>query len=564
MIKFVTPLLLVLAGCQLKKPVPVTPPMPPPKSAALTRQITVNALPPTTHQALSVTSTFQQSTNLRDWQTLGTMTEVVSAPAGSAFFRSFLTIAPYTPAPAIATYHSDNARTGANTNETALNPLNVNTNTFGLLFTCPVDNWLYAQPLFVPGVAGHNAVYAASLSNTVYAFDADRGALMWQTNFGNPVVVAEWTNDFPSLGILGTPTIDVARGRLYAVSWTAPASYSLHVLNITNGVELASTAIAVSTNVSFNQYQYIQRCALLLDYANVYLAWACASGDGAPSCIMAYDADTLIQNAFWNTGGGGIWMSGCGPASDGTGVYFSIGNYELGATNVLTPPQSYQDSVVKLSPGLLLKDFFCPSNAVALSTNDVDLGSGGVLLVPNGMVTACGKEGIMFVLSSTNLGGFNPTNQVVQQFNMGAGMWSSPAFFNGLLFFQGNHGLLESYLLTTNGFVHFSSASSSYSLYPPMTPVISANGTNAALCWALQTDTVYAGDGTYDSTLATNGVAILHAYSAYNLQELWNSEMVASDGPGAPVKFTVPVVANGKVYVGTQNRLAVYGLKNGH
>jgi hypothetical protein len=542
----------------------------PPTPALAPKLIATNYIAPAPSVA-AITMFAQSSRDLTNWQTFGTMT--TTQFDGNVFFRTYLAVThyPIVQPVNVTTYRYDNTRCGANTNETILTPVNVNTNSFGRLWSYPVDSWMYAQPLLVSGIAGHNAVYAETLSNSLYCIDADNGALIWSNNLGTPVALSQWTNDLYPLGILSTPVIDPAAGRLYVVSWKQPAEYDLSELNITNGLKIASTAIAQMTNAAFNPYQFINRSALLLAFGNVYVAWASATDDGAPSCIMSFDAATLQQNAIWNTGGGGIWMSGCGPAADDQGIYFSVGNYVLGATNVLTPPASYQDSVVRLSRGLTLLDYFCPSNAVALSTADVDVGSGGVILLPGNQLLACGKEGMAYLLDRGNLGGYDTNrDHVIQQWpiglnddpgGIGHGCWSAPAWFNGMVYYHGWADFLKTFAWTGT---NFSTKPQDYSIssldfYVDDSPVVSANGTNDAICWRLETDAFY---GSNFSVPTNPGPAVLHAYDAYSVShELWNSGQNTNDAPGLPLKFTIPVVANGKVYLGTQKSLSAYGLK---
>lgn len=579
---------VIFAGCKTAAPSPTLktskPPTllkaagPPALPPARPKMLSISVPPATTNIPIGVQ--IQATTDMTNWQTIFATNLSVPNLGAKSFFRALMTFPTPVPPqpPAVLTYHYDLARSGANTNETVLRPAIVNTNSFGKLFSCQVDNWLYAQPLFVPGVAGHNVIYAASLSNTVYAFDADDGGLLWSTNLGTPVVVPAWTNDFPSLGILSTPAIDLSRGLLYAVAWKQPAEYDLHAINVTNGADRFVSIPAV-TNGAYNPWQFIQRSAITIVSNNVFVPWACASEDGAPSCIMSFDADTLAQKAIWFTGGAGIWMSGCGPASDGTNIYFATGNNPAfyNPTNVqwLTnvPPWSYPNSVVKLGTDLSLIDYFCPSNTVTLSLDDSDLGSGGVLLLPGtNLLLSCGKQGRAYLLDRNNLGGYDTNmDHVVQEWGIGLddvaaglghGGWSTPAYFNGLVYYYGYADFLKSFQWTGTNFntVDASYAPHSVIEYPDSTPVISANGTNSAICWYIETAMLY---NDYGNAMVTNPPpAIVHAFDAYDLSnELWNSDMNTNDTPGQAVKFTQPVVVNGKVYVGSQSSLTVYGLK---
>jgi hypothetical protein len=520
---------------------------------------------------------------------------------GLSFMMALTVSVQAAPLVSVLTYHNDNTRSGQNTNETILTAANVNTNSFGRLFSYPVDGHVYAQPLYVPGVVipgrgTHNVVFVATQHNSVYAFDADdpgaNGGLLWTVNLGTsaslPTTDFGWIGNVGidvEVGITGTPVIDPVSGTLFVDTFTheGPLYYlhRLHALNITNGAEQTNSPVVVTASVpgsgdgsvngvvTFDPIQHLQRPALTLAGGVVYIAYGSYS-DRAPyhGWIIGFDATTLQQltnytfNTTPNGGEGAVWMSGGGLSVDAnTNLYFETGN---GSFDANTGGTDYGDSFVKLSTagGLSVADSFTPYDQAMLAEIDADLGSGGTLVLPDSvgsaahphLIVGCGKEGTIYLLDRDNLGQYNGTNdsQVVEALPQWiGGTWSSPAYFNNLIFYQGVYDTLKAFPIT-NGWIGFYPASKSLAPwgYPPATPAISANGTNNAILWAIQADGYSAG-----------GPAILHAYNAYDLsQELYNSSMAGQrDNPGATVKFTVPTVANGKVYVGAQYMVSVFG-----
>ncbi len=513
----------------------------------------------------------------------------------------------------VLTYHNDLARTGLNTNETLLTPANVNTNTFGQLFSYVTDGQVYTQPLYVsgviiPGQGTHNVVFVATQHNSVYAFDADsnegpNGGLLWQTNLGPSAATP--SPDFgtrygpfhdvtPEVGITSTPVIDLATGTIFVDALTHEGTsyiHRLHALNITNGAEQPYSPVVVSatfpgqgvsgTNgiITFNAKQQIQRCALTLADGVVYLAFA-GYGDTDPyhGWIIGYRASDLqpmpdrvfnttpnstIEDFGTNAGEGGIWMSGNGLAVDAqNNIYLIVGN---GIFNANTNGAEYGDCVLKLSSTnqMIVMDYFAPFNQDWLADNDVDLGSGGALLLPDEVGSAqhphllvgCGKEGRLYLLDRDDLGNYNEANddQVVQSLpGLLGGTWSSVAYFNHEIYVQPASDGLKAFAFT-NGLLYPYAVSRSQGNigFPGATPSISANGTNNGIVWVVQVDQYYLGQP-----------AILHAFAATNLaNELYNSSQAGTrDTLGPAVKFAVPTVANGKVYVGSSHQLAVFAV----
>jgi hypothetical protein len=502
------------------------------------------------------------------------------------------------PAPAqvnVLTYHNDNARTGQDLNETTLTPANVNTNTFGLLFSYPVDGQVFAQPLYMAAVAitnqgTHNVVIAATENDSVFAFDADtHSPPLWQVSFINPAagVTAVPSADVdctvisPVVGITGTPVIDPTTLTLYVVAKTKEVNgtttnyvHRLHALDMGSGAEKFGGPVVIQPvvagtgevndgagHVLFNDLRLLNRPALLLANGVVYAAFA-SHCDYTPyhGWILGFNAQTLqpqgVFNSTPNGGLGGFWEGADGPATDAEGyIYVICGNGTFdGTTN-----NDFGDSYLKLAPdgtNLVVADYFTPYNQLYLSTNDMDAGSGGLVVLPDAVGSAAhphlavgaGKDGIIHLVDRDALGEYNPTNndQIVQSLAAIGACYSVPAYFDNTLYYIANKdapkafafsdGLLETNPISTNSTIFVSGA----------TPSITADGTTNAIVWALQ----------------NNSVAILHAYNATNLAlELYNSQQAGSrDALGTWVHFTVPTVANGKVYAGTASALSVFGI----
>ncbi|HEV2394395.1 MAG TPA: chitobiase/beta-hexosaminidase C-terminal domain-containing protein [Verrucomicrobiae bacterium] len=515
----------------------------------------------------------------------------------------------------VLTYHEDFARTGQNTNENVLTPASVNVNTFGQLFSYTVDGYLFAQPLYIsglviPGQGAHNVAFVATEHNSVYALDADSnagptGGVLWQVNLGPSAATPN--NDFgnrygpyhdidPEVGITGTPVIDLVSGTIYVDSFThdGPGAYhhSIHALALTNGAERAFSPVTVTGSVTGTGIDSVggvvtinpislQRPALSLQGGVLYVCYSgYADTDPYHGWVVGFNAANLQQLAGFvfnttpnatiaafgqNAGEGGLWMSGNGPSFDSSGnLYFEVGN---GSFNANTPGGTeYGDSFVKLSSsaGLAVADYFTPYNQATLAANDTDLGSGGPFLLPDSvgstahphLIAGCGKEGTIYLLDRDNMGKFNSANnsQIVQELGGAVGgTWSSGAYFNNRIYYQGSGDVLKCFSIS-NALMSTSPVSQSGASfgYPGATPVLSANGTNTAIAWVIQSDG-YPGNP-----------AVLHAYNAYNLsQELYNSSQNPTrDTMGKAVKFTLPIVANGKVYAGAQYSLSVFGLGN--
>jgi hypothetical protein len=504
----------------------------------------------------------------------------------------------------VLTYHNDSARSGQNLNETVLTPLNVNSSSFGKLFSVSVDGYVYTQPLYlanvtIPGGSVHNIVYVATEHDSVYAFDADAaGAPLWQVSFIDPAsgITTLTTTDVsctaiqPEVGISGTPVIDPATGTLYVVARTKENGtfvQRLHALDVTTGAEkfggpvLIQASVAgtgagtVAGTVNFDPQLEGQRAALFLQNGLVYIGWASLC-DITPfhGWLMAYDSQTLTQAGVLNTTpngtDGGIWASGSGPAGDGSLLFVATGNGSFKVSSA-----SYGSSILKLSKpsaGVFsILDYFTPNNYSILNAGDIDLGSGGVLLVdqPVGsshehLLFLCGKQGTLYVVDRDNLGEFNTGVDLVVQSIAGVnpGSWSSPAWWNNTLYLAGSAELPPADPDALRAFTFdpiagmLSTTSTSQSAvvfgYPSPTPSISANGATNGIVWAMQ-------ESNYQNN---TGQAVLYAYDATNLGNLLysSSQNAARDGAGLSVKFAVPTIANGKVYLPGRNAVTVFGL----
>jgi len=519
----------------------------------------------------------------------------------------------------VLTQRYDSARDGLNANETLLTLSSVNSGNFGKLFSLPSDGYVYAQPLYVsnvsiPGQGMHNVVYVATEHDSVYAYDADGLVLqpLWKVNFTNPPNVTTVplsanpgaTDIVPEVGITSTPVIDPSTGTLYVVAMTQEVSgsttnyaYRLHALDITTGNERFGSPVVIQGQVpgtgspnsngflEFSPQYSLQRPALALVNNAVLIAFG-SWGDASiwHGWIFGYDKSSLSRLAAFSVspngsqGEGGIWMSGAGLAADPNGyLYFSTGN---GAFDGIS---NFGNSYLKLATSsLTVVDYFTPYNQKALDAANLDVASGGVLLLPDSAGTAnhphimigCGKNGAIYVLDRDNMGHFDSSGdtQIIQELlNVIGGTpvnplgtdevdncFTTPAYWQGHVYFGATDDAIKMFNFT-NGLLSTSAASQSATVYQPRgtVPVVSANGSTNGIVWAVENA------GSVVGADLTGTTAVLHAYDATNLaNELYNSSQVASDEAGKPVKFTVPTVVNGKVYVATQTSIAVYGLLN--
>jgi hypothetical protein len=507
--------------------------------------------------------------------------------------------APATASPSILQRGYDSNVSGANLNETVLNAGNVSTSTFGLLFKLPVDDAIFAQPLYVPNVAipnmgSHNVVYVATMSDTLYAFDADTGgAPLWSANFASrvgavAVPMAQFAfsgnrNIVGNLGILSTPVIDPSTNMLYLVACTLEnnsLAYRLHAVDITTGAEPYGPGTLISASYYgsvFDARFQTQRVSLALAGNQVVFGFGAVQleyAGGYAGWVMAYDKQTLQQSGVFATvtnagGGGGVWQSGRPPAVDSSGkVYVFTGN---GFSSGYDGVNNFSETVLKLDPsaGLQLLDWFTPSNWSSLDASDLDLSSSGPMLIPGtNLLTGGGKTGVFYVLNTSNLGKESANDsQIVQELQLSASYvnggpvyWQRSAANGGpLLYNWGASDWVKAYAFNgTNLNTSPSFQGSGTQLWPGGILTLSANGDQpgSGVLWA----TVATTSGAWSNPPVPGE---LHAFNAADVsQELWNSSQNASqDGFGNFAKFVPPTVANGKVYVATwSNQVAVYGL----
>jgi uncharacterized protein YjdB len=506
----------------------------------------------------------------------------------------------------VFTQHNDNLRTGQNPNETVLTPALVHSSTtFGKKFSQPVDGYVYAQPLYQPGVTisgtTHNVVFVATENDSVYAFDADSNTgananPLWHANLidtahgaaagATPVTNAQvGCGDLvPQIGITSTPVIDPSTGTMYVETKSSEGSsvpHRLHAIDITTGGEKPSSPILVSANVNvpggtvtFDGLHHLNRPGLLWLNGLIYIAYA-SHCDNTPyhGWLFAYDAATLTQKAAFlatpeatsNGGLAGYWMSGAGVAADSAAnIFITSGNGDFDTTNV--PAKLLGDTVMKLffsGPSISLLDYFTPYNQGTLDGGDTDLGSGGTLLLPDQSgsnpheLIQVGKAGTIYVLNRDQFTAGNlhycktctsSNTQIAQEIHGAVGgLWSMPAYWNNSVYFVGAGDSLKSFVLASGAVPAAASASSSATFgYPGATPSISSTGNSNGIVWAID---------------ASGGAAILEAFDPANaLAPLYSSANQGSrDTAGAGVKFSVPTIANGKVFVGTRTELDIYG-----
>jgi hypothetical protein len=503
--------------------------------------------------------------------------------------------------------HYDAGRTSQNLNETTLTVQNVNATTFGKVFTFPVDGFVYAQPLYksnlaIPGKGTFNVVFVATEHSSVYAFDANSATSIWHTSFINPAtgLTTRTTNPalediVPEVSITSTPVIDPTSNTLYVVAETvqsgSPAYYWLHALDITTGLDKV-TPVAVQGSVgsgasplTINAATSQQRPGLVLANGVVYVGIG-SSGDDYPwvGWLVGFNATTLAQVSLFCTSGdgllgAGLWSSGQAPPVDPNGnIYVATGN---GSFNAST---DWADSWLKLSPsaGLTVADYFTPFNQSALGSADDDVAAAGLTLLPPGIGSAAhpnllvgsGKDGEIYLVDRDNMGKYNgsyntPNSYIVQWIEYGIGStpvnplvspigyagnsYTAPAYWQNGVYLCGVADACKLFTLS-NGLLSTTATSQAPTTfaYPGAQPVISAASSTAtsAVMWAVERN-------------STLGVGVLHAYNASNLAtELYNSNQAANnrDTAGAPVKFAVPTVSGGKVFMGGAAGIDVYGL----
>jgi len=499
----------------------------------------------------------------------------------------------------VVTYHNDVARTGRNLNETFLTPSTVNAASFGKIRVLATDGKVDAQPLFlsglsIPAVGVRDVVYAATEHGSVYAFDANSGATLWRVSL---LGAGETTSDTrgcsqvtPEIGITATPVIDRSRGPhgtiyVVAMSKTSAGVYfqRLHALDAALGTPLAGSPRVIQASypgtgagssggvVTFDPKQYEERAGLLLVNGQIVTVWTSHCDiDPYTGWIIAYDAATLAQSSVLNVtpngSRGAMWQAGAGPAADAAGnVYVLDGNgtFDTTLTSAGFPNRgNFGNAFLKIATagGLSVADYFATFDTVSQSNADADLGSGGAMVFPDlvdasgqtrRLAVGAGKDGHIYVVDRDAMGKFNPSsNQVYQDITgaLGGGVFSMPAFFNNTLYYGAVGARLKAFPVTSARVSATASSQSPASFpYPGTTPSISASGSTNGIVWAVE----------------NRSPAVLHAYNASNLaSELYNSTQAANgrDSFGNGNKFITPMIANGRVYVGTQTGVAVFGV----
>jgi outer membrane protein assembly factor BamB len=535
------------------------------------------------------------------------MSGLSALPTGqSQFLRLFLLIwfslstVLVSSATDVVTYHNDIARTGQNLQETILSYSNVDSSSFGKLFVLPVDGVIDAEPLYlssvtIPGNGTHNVVYTVTENDSVYAFDADTGTQLWHVsvlaNGESPSDAHDCDQISPQIGIAATPVIDRdsgPHGTIYVVAMSKNAStyfQRIHALDITTGKEEFGGPTTVQAKFpghgdnSHNGYvifapgRYAERAGLLLLNHVLYTAWT-SHCDERPytGWLIGYDESTLAQtrvlNVTPNGNQGAIWQAGSGIASDGTNIFFLDGNGTFDTTlnkKGFPAKGDYGNGFLKVSTRgnkLRVADYFNMFDTVSESNGDEDLGSGGAMVLPamkdaegkvRYLAIGAGKDGNIYVVDRTNMGKFNPQNNsaIYQEVDgvLGGGEWATSVYYKGSVYFgpQGNNLMQFEFSQARLSTSPHSTSAASFT-YPGTTPSVSADGSSNGIVWAIE---------------HTDPVDVLHAYRAANLAtELYNSNQAKNqrDHFGSAGHFETPMIVNGKVYVGTTNGVAVFGL----
>jgi hypothetical protein len=506
-----------------------------------------------------------------------------------------LTLAVSARAQRVVTSQYDNARTGANLNETRLIPANVNVRQFGKLFTLHVDGDVYAQPLFlrdvaIPGHGRHDVLFIVTEHDSVYAFDAyGDGTPLWHVSFLKdgvttvPARDAECPFIAPEIGITSTPVIDPETGTLYVLARSKDHSgfldyryvQRLHALAVTTGVEKFGGPVEIKASVSgtgrgssfgkleFNPLRDNPRAALLLDHGTVYMTWASACDVGPyHGWAMAYDAETLKQKAVFNASpdgdDSGFWAGDTGPAADKSGnVFLASGNGKFDAQK---GGRDYGDTLLKLEAGnLKLRDYFAPYDVDELDASDQDLGSGGPMLLPDQpgahphLAVVEGKSGVLYLVDRDHMGHWRSEDDshALQTITAPKGVFGSMAYWNHCVYMLSDSDAVRQFEVKDG---KLSPRSASRNTFPGVsaTPTVSANGLKDGVVWVIRSKTWNGFDKS----------AELYAYDAESLtHELYDSEQNAGrDRAGLALRFNIPTVANGHVYVGAKREVDVYGL----
>ncbi len=497
----------------------------------------------------------------------------------------------------VLTYHYNPSREGANLAETTLTTSDVNSTSFGKTGFLSVDGKVDAQPLYVYKLPGtlriQNTLFVVTEHGSVYNFDADAGTQTWKVS---AIPAGETTSDnhgcsqiSPEIGITGTPVIDRQRGQYGAIYFVAMSKDSsghyhqrLHALDLKTGAELFGGPTEITATypgsgdgsqggqVIFNPGQYAERAGLLEFGGTIYIAFT-SHCDQRPytGWVMAYNSQTLQQTSVIdvtpNGNEGAIWMAGAGLAADNQALYFLDGNgtFDTALNSQGFPINGdYGNAFMKISVTgqLAVADYFTMHNTVQESDSDEDLGSGGAMILPDLMdsdgqvhhlAVGAGKDSNIYVVNRDNMGKFNPNDDsaIYQEIDgaLPGGVWAMPAYFNNTVYYGSVGSPLKAFTISNAKLSTSPTSQTSTSFtYPGTTPSVSASGTSNGIVWAIE----------------NTSPAVLHAYDATNLShELYNSNQAGSrDQFGAGNKFITPLIVNGKVFVGTQNGVAIFGL----
>jgi hypothetical protein len=528
------------------------------------------------------------------------------------------------------TQHYDNARLGAILTEATLTTASVSSGRFGKLWTLYADGQIVAQPLYVsrlrvdttgnpdaPLVKGtFNAVIVATMHNTVYAYDADKEAPgpegrtvpLWAAWLGPPRAggkdIDMWSTNDPEWGIVSTPVVSDDKATLYVAAWHDDGAdgrrYKLHALDLQKGTHRQPPVVIGVSSVDpsnpcrdqnrFNPCKHKQRAGLLLSNGVLYVGFG---GDGNKGALFAFDAATLAERAFWSPtpsgDNGGIWQSGQAPAADASGqVYLMTGN---GTFTPAGTPQNLGNAFVKLKlegSNLVVKDFFVPCNFAFLNQLDLDLGSGGPVLLPGTppRIVSGGKQGVLYVVDPANMGKHSAADtgpdcvnpNIVQQVTAFdaviddgqthfGNIHGSPVFWQGpdvgRLYAWGENNHLKAYKYAQGRLQDIDAPKQSVYRPPHGMPggmlAVSANGNKAGtgILWA-----VVPLNG--DANKQRGVIGILLALDAEDVSRtLWTSEQFSDrDRLGLFAKFNPPLIAGGRVFVptyGDEEPLRTYG-----
>ncbi len=494
------------------------------------------------------------------------------------------------------------SRAGLYDNEVFLTPQNVNSALFGSLFSYNVDGTVAAQPLYVPsvtipGVGTVNVIYVATQHDSVYAFNADTagsGLPLWHASFLNaakgvtsvPISAqgCPGISGYTEVGIMGTPVIDATTNTIYLVAKTQEQVvingvitynyvFRLHALDNTTGAEkfgspsvITASVQSGGTQVTLNVQNDQQRPGLLEANGSIFIAFGSNGCDrNAHGWLLAYSASTLQQEAVFNTSpaapwGSSLWMGGVGPAADSANnIYLVTAN---GTYDVYTGGSDWGDTVLKMNltgPNLIVADSFTPFNQATMAQQDLDLGSGGAVLLPpqasgpENLLVAAGKTGTIYLLNCDNLGGYNVTDKVVQELpGAVAAVMGAPVYWNDAIYFAARNDNIKAFPFV-NGVITTPPVESANPYTLTGVPVISGNGNSNGILWLVRNLT------------PSSSTTLLTAFNASTLQanllELYDTQQnSARDVLGAVPHFVTPLVANGRVYVGTNTQVKVYGL----